>query len=181
MKSVKNVNVMKSVNDIIEKHKKDITREKNKRYINEDRETYETRKWREELKEYNKKNKTDVKFCYEKTENKRYAVNRGIHTMEFQKEFWKQEKKKCEKKNIPILLYKNGVGILGIARKIRWNKDEKEIRIEFEYEKVKENVNVEKRNLYDLEEKMVINEKEYKIKDIEILLMKNHFEIYEIM
>lgn len=181
MKGVKTVKDVKCITHIIEKNENSIRKERNRKHINENSDSYERRKWCEELKAYNKENKTDVKNVYETSEQKRYAVNRGIHTMEFQKEFWKEKKKKFEKKHIPILLFKNGKGILGIARKINWYENEEEKKIEFEYEKIVVNVKAKRKLLEDLLEKIEVNEKEYKTNEIIKILFDNKFEMYEIV
>lgn len=172
---------MKSVYDILKDHRVKIEKERREKTLYDDCETYVFKKWKKELKEYNEKHNTDIIFCYEKTDNKRYAVNRGKHTMEWQKENWKEKKKEYEKKNIPALLYKGNEGLLGRIRKMKWREEEKEIEIEFEYEKVVEKIIVEKRSLKDLPEKITLNGEKCDMEEIEMELMKNHFEIFEIM
>lgn len=171
---------MKSVYDILKDHSVKIEKEIREKTLYDDCDTYVIKKWKKELKEYNEKYNTDVIFCYEKTDNKRYAVNRGKHTMEWQRENWKEKKKEYEKKNIPVLLYKGNEGLLGRIRKMKWREEEKEREIEFEYEKVVEKIIVERRNLKDIPEKITLNGEKCDMKEIEMELMVNNFEIYEI-
>lgn len=172
---------MKNIEELFKRYQVKVEKEQRYKNLYEDRDAYEMKKWRKELKNYNMKNKTDVKFCYEKSENHRYAVNRGIHTMEFQKEFWDEKNKIYEKCNTPILLYGGNESLLGIARKIKWEEGSEIKKIDFRYGKIKEEILGRKKNLYDLPEKIKIDGMEYELKDIEMLIAKNHLEIYQII
>ena len=147
-------NIMQSIEKACEKYE----RYKQKKHLNEKREDYERRKWKKRNDEYNRKNKKNTIFCYETSENKRYSINRGIHTIEYARQFMQDGKVEPEKveKNKIILIYGkyNGKyqGILKLATKVK---------------------------KLEMPEKMEIEGTEYKASDMKKILIEKNAMIFE--
>lgn len=168
----------------IEKANKE--KEKNNRYkhLNEQRLNFERRKWKKELDEYNRKNKKNIIFCYELSENIRLPVNRGKYTIDY----WRKEEEKKiyrqlygQRKEIKIenvmLVYENIV----IMKKATVEKNKKCQIVKLYLLKENRKLYCEQIKYEDLPEKVRINGEEYKKKDLEIEMIKYRVKVYEVI
>lgn len=110
-----------------------------------------------------------------------YAVNRGIHTIEWKRENWgefdKPKEIKNEMKNKIVLIYGGETGILEIASHIKQIKNDE---YEIELAKLKEKINGKKKNTLNLPDKIEIAREIYETKELRKMLIENKIEIFEI-
>lgn len=161
---------------IREKVNVEIHRKKVLKHINETHENYEERKMREYCKTHNIKN----------TQGKRkvnyYAVNRGIHTIEWKRENWgefdKPRENKIEMKNQIVLIYDNEMGIVEIARNIKQIEKDK---YSIELQKLKNEIIIGRRkNELSLPEKIMIDRETYKARELWKMLVENKVKVFEL-
>lgn len=169
---------MQSIEKACEKYE----RYKQKKHLNEKREDYERRKWKKRNDEYNRENKKNTIFCYETSENKRYSINRGIHTIEYARQFMQDGKVEPEKveKNKIILIYGkyNGKyqGILKLATKVK-KLENREYAIKIR--EIKDEFVATEKTTLEMPEKMEIEGIEYKASDMKKILIEKNAMIFE--
>lgn len=157
-----------------EKINKAIHENEMRKHLYETHENYENRKMREYCKTHKITNTHgNRKVNY-------YAVNRGIHTIEWQRENWKEPAKenRIEMKNKIVLIYENEMGIVELARTIKQlNENEYEI----ELQKLRNKIIIGKRkNELNLPDKIMIDKEIYTAKELWKMLIENKVEVFEL-
>lgn len=170
MKSVKvETHVREKVNDEI--HKNEM-----RKHLYETHENREERK----MREYCKANA--IKNTQGKRKVNYYAVNRGIHTIEWKRENWGEfdspKENKIEMKNQIVLIYENEMGIVELARNIKQIEKDK---YSIELQKLKNEIIIGKRkNELNLPDKIMIDKEIYTAKELWKMLIENKVKVFEI-
>ena len=166
----------------IRKASESYERYKQKQHLNEKRESYERRKWKKRNDEYNRENKKNTIFCYETSENKRYSINRGIHTIEYNRQFLREIEivPDATEKNKIVLIFgkKDGEykGILKIATKVK-KLENREYAIKIR--EIKDEFIATEKTTLEMPEKMEIEGTEYKASDMKKILIEKNAMIFE--
>ena len=157
-------------------------RYKQKQHLNEKRDSYERRKWKKRNDEYNRENKKNTIFCYETSENKRYSINRGIHTIEYNRQFLREIEivPDTTEKNKIVLIFgkKDGEykGILKIATRIeKLENREYEIKLE----KITDPFVATIKTTLEIPEIIEIEGEKYKASDIKRIIIEKDVKIFE--
>lgn len=139
-------------------------------------ETSENRDERK-MREYCKANA--IKNTHGKRKVNYYAVNRGIHTIEWNREHIRDGKSepRNEMKNKIVLIYGGEKGIVELARTVKQiNDTEYEIKLQ----KINETIIGQRKNELHLPDKITIDREIYKTLELRKMLIENKVEVFEI-
>lgn len=166
----------------IRKASESYDRYKQKKHLYETRESYERRKWKKRNDEYNRENKKNTIFCYETSENKRYAINRGIHTIEYNRQYLREKKfvtDTTEKNKIVLIFGKKNdeyKGILKIATRVKKLEDRK---YEIKLREITDTFIAEKKSTLEIPEIIEIEGMKYDASEIRKILIAKNVDVFE--
>lgn len=172
----------KELQEKIRKASEKYERIRNKKHLHEKHEAYERRKWKKNLEEYNRANRKNVEFCYETSENKRYSVHRGVHTIEYIREYMQEPKKIQDiiEKNKIILVFgkdkEKCKGILKLATRVK-KLENREYSIKIR--EIPEEFVAKKKSTLEIPEVIEIEGNEYFANDIRKILIEKNAMVFE--